>query len=233
MIKVLRNGAMGHSNLHWLDSIHHFSFSSYYNPDNVNFGVLRVLNDDLVGPSTGFDTHPHDNMEILSYVVDGELTHGDSMGNRQTLKRGQVQYMSAGTGVLHSEHNFGHEVLRFLQIWILPDRQNYKPQYGGKALGWEARIGRWMPIASGDGDAIFPIQIHADVHVYATLIPRGDSLSFEAAPKRQAYLVAIEGDTVVNVEALREKDAMEIVEDKVEIQTIDTAHMLVIEMAKA
>jgi redox-sensitive bicupin YhaK (pirin superfamily) len=225
---------MGHSNLHWLDSYHHFSFSSYYNPKNIQFGVLRVVNDDLVGPGTGFDSHHHANMEILSYVVEGELTHGDSMGNRQTLTRGQVQYMSAGTGVIHSEHNFGHEVLRFLQIWIFPDKQDYAPQYGDHRFEWEKRIGNWMPIASGDGDASFPIQIHADVHVFAALVPRGESLAFEAAPGRQAYLVAIEGDAVINGEfLLEERDALELVEEKVEIQAQRTAHMLVIEMAKS
>ncbi len=233
MIKRLRIGDMGHSNLHWLDSFHHFSFSTYYNPDNIHFGVLRVLNDDLVGPGTGFNSHHHDNMEILSYVVSGELTNGDSMGNRETLWRGHVQYMSAGTGVVHSEHNFGHEVLRFLQIWIFPDKKGYAPQYGDHRFEWDERIGKWMPIASGDGDGRFPIQIHADVHVYAALIPRGESLSFEVKPGRQAYLVAVEGDAFVNDAPLEERDAMEIVEENVEIRAETTAHMLALEMAKA
>jgi redox-sensitive bicupin YhaK (pirin superfamily) len=223
---------MGHSNLHWLDSYHHFSFSGYYNPGNIQFGILRVVNDDLVGPGTGFDSHHHENMEILSYVVDGELTHGDSMGNRQTLTRGQVQYMSAGTGVIHSEHNFGHEVLRFLQIWIFPDKKGYEPRYGDHRFGWEQRVGRWMPVASGDGDEGFPIQIHADVHVYAALVPRGESLSFEAGPGRQAYLVAIEGGCVINDLLLEERDAMEIVEEAITIQAESTSHLIVLEMAK-
>jgi redox-sensitive bicupin YhaK (pirin superfamily) len=224
---------MGHSNLHWLDSYHHFSFSSYYDPKNVQFGALRVVNDDLVGPGTGFDLHHHANMEILSYVVDGELTHGDSMGNRQTLTRGQVQYMSAGTGVVHSEHNFGHEVLRFLQIWIFPDKKDYKPQYGDHRFEWEARVGRWMPVASGDGDAAFPIQIHQDMHVYAALVPRGESLAFEAAQGRQAYLVAIEGAAAVNGLFMEARDAMEITEEKITIEAESTAHLIVLEMAKA
>ncbi len=232
MIKRLRIGNMGHSNLHWLDSYHHFSFSNYYNPDNIQFGALRVLNDDLVGPGTGFNAHHHENMEILSYVINGELTHGDSMGNRQTLSRGHVQYMSAGTGVIHSEHNYGHEVLRFLQIWIFPDKKDYAPQYGDHRFGWDERIGKWMPIASGDGDKRFPIQIHADVHVFASLIPRGESLSFEIKSGRQAYLVAVEGDAMVNDTALEERDAMEIVEENVQIHAETTAHMLILEMAK-
>lgn len=233
MIKHLRNDVMGHSNLHWLDSYHHFSFSNYHNPDNIQFGVLRVLNDDLVGPGTGFDTHSHDNMEILSYVVDGELTHQDSIGNKHTLQRGQVQYMSAGTGVRHSEHNFGHEVLRFLQIWIFPDKEDYPPQYGEQRFEWEDRVCRWMPIASGDGDTAFPIQFHADVHVYATLLPRNETLTFNVDQSRQAYLVAIEGNALVNEQLLEERDAMEIAEENITIQAESTAHLLILEMKKA
>ena len=233
MLKHIRAGNMGHSNLHWLDSYHHFSFSDYYNPNNIQFGVLRVVNDDLVGPGTGFDTHPHSNMEILSYVVDGELTHADNMGNRRSLKRGQVQYMSAGTGVLHSEHNYGHEVLRFLQIWIFPDWEGYTPQYGDQPFRWEDRIGRWMPIASGDGNPDFPIQIHADVRVYAAMVPRGESLPFEVAAGRQAYLVDIEGAAEINGALLEPRDAMEIVEESITLRAEDTVHALIIEMEKS
>ena len=118
MLTKIESKNMGNSNLGWLKSKFHFSFAEYYNPDNINFGVLRVINDDLVQPNTGFDTHPHRDMEIISYVVNGELTHGDSMGNKNTITRGHVQYMSAGTGVYHSEHNFGKDTLRLLQIWI-------------------------------------------------------------------------------------------------------------------
>ena len=122
MLRKLDHNNMGKSNLGWLRSVFHFSFAEYYNPKNINFGVLRVINDDLVDSQTGFPTHPHQNMEIISYVVNGELTHGDSMGNESTITRGHVQYMSAGTGVYHSEQNFGDETLRLLQIWILPDQ---------------------------------------------------------------------------------------------------------------
>lgn len=233
MLRHIKSGSMGHSNLHWLDSYHHFSFSQYYNPENIQFGVLRVLNDDIVGPGTGFDTHPHANMEILSYVVDGELTHADSMGNRHTLHRGQVQYMSAGTGVEHSEHNLGHELLRFLQIWIFPDQKDYQPQYGEHRFKWEDRINRWMPIASGDGDPAFPIQIHADVHAYATLIPREESITFAVEKGRQAYLVAVEGFAEVNGIPMEARDAIEITEETVHIRAEETTHLLLLEMKKA
>ena len=122
MLRKLDHNNMGKSNLGWLRSVFHFSFAEYYNPKNINFGVLRVINDDLIDPHTGFPKHPHQNMEIVSYAVDGNLTHADSMGNENTITRGHVQYMSAGTGVYHSEMNHGDETLRLLQIWILPDQ---------------------------------------------------------------------------------------------------------------
>ena len=121
MLKKLPKENMGKSNLGWLESRFHFSFAEYRNPNNMNFGVLRVLNDDIVHPESGFDTHPHANMEIISYVVNGEITHKDSMGNSEVLKRGEVQYLSAGDGIYHSEHNLHKsDDLRLLQIWILP-----------------------------------------------------------------------------------------------------------------
>jgi redox-sensitive bicupin YhaK (pirin superfamily) len=130
MLRKIESKNMGSSNLGWLRSKFHFSFAEYYNPDNIQFGVLRVINDDLIEGGTGFDTHPHRNMEIISYVVNGDLTHRDSMGDKNTITRGQVQYMSAGTGVLHSEHNFGKDLLRLLQIWIFPAENGLQPNYG-------------------------------------------------------------------------------------------------------
>ena len=154
MLKKIDSAGLGASDLGWLRSRFHFSFAEYHDPMNVHFGVLRVLNDDLVAPGRGFDMHPHSDFEILSYVVDGALTHGDSMGNAHTLTRGEVQYMSAGSGVLHSEHNLGDKTLRFLQVWLLPDEKGRAPAYGDYRFDWEARKDRWLLIASGpDGGA--------------------------------------------------------------------------------
>lgn len=233
MLRYIDSKQMGRSRLRWLDSHFHFSFAEYFNPDNIQFGVLRVINDDLVQPDTGFDKHPHDNMEIISYVVDGELTHGDSMQNRQTLTRGQVQYMSAGTGVMHSEHNFGDKVLRFLQIWIFPDKRDYPPAYGDYRFKWEDRLNRWMPVASGDGKPEFPIGIHADVHMYATELEKGKNLPFAVAEDRQAYLVLIEGKAKIGDIEMKERDALEIIGEDIDIQAAENAHMLIIEMKKA
>ncbi|MGL4819956.1 MAG: pirin family protein, partial [Bacilli bacterium] len=145
MIRKIPHQTMGKSDLGWLKSTFHFSFANYFNPDNMNFGVLRVLNDDLVAPKTGFDTHPHQNMEIVTYVVDGELSHADSMGNERKLGRGDVQYMSAGTGVYHSEHNRGTEIARFLQLWILPRNKGNVPNYGDVTYEWALRTNQWLP----------------------------------------------------------------------------------------
>ncbi len=140
--------------------------------------------------------------------------------------------MSAGTGVTHSEHNFGHEVLRFLQIWFFPDKKNYTPNYGDKRFNWEDRVGRWMPIASGDGNPDFPIQIHNDIHMYATLVPRDETLTFKVEEGRQAYLVLIEGWADINGLVLNERDALEITEEEITINAKASSHILLIEMAK-
>ena len=161
MPRYIDSKQMGRSRLGWLDSHFHFSFAEYYNPKNIRFGALRVINDDLIQAGTGFDTHPHENMEIITYVVEGELTHADSMGNRHTLTRGQVQYMSAGTGVTHSEHNFGKERLRLLQIWIFPDQKGYEPNYGDYRVAVEDRRDRWLPLVASveDTDSPAPVRI--------------------------------------------------------------------------
>ena len=232
MIRRIDNTNMGRSNLGWLQSIFHFSFSEYYNPKNMNFGALRVINDDLIEGHTGFDTHPHKDMEIISYVVEGGLTHADSMGNKHTLTRGQVQYMSAGTGVYHSEHNLGDETARLLQIWILPDAKNHKPNYGDHRFDWDDRKDQWLHIASGmTGNA--PIRIHQDINMYAIELSEGNSQSFEVGPGRQAYVVQIEGNSDINGVNLNTRDGLETVEESLEINTESGSHLLVIEMAKA
>lgn len=235
MLRHIDHKKMGRSFHGWLDSHFHFSFADYYNPDNIQFGALRVINDDIVQPGTGFDLHPHRDMEILSYVIDGKLSHADSMGNKQTLSRGQVQYMSAGTGVYHSEHNLGEDILRFLQIWILPDAQGHKPNYGDYPFALEDRLNKWLPIASSvdnkNSDA--PIRAHQDINVYATILEKGNSLDFAVGKGRQAYLVLIEGAAEINGLRLDMRDGMEIVEENISVTPKDSAHILLIEMAKA
>lgn len=230
MLRYIPRDALGHQNQYWLDSFYHFSFGGYHNPQRIQFGVLRVLNDDRVGVGTGMGLHDHENMEILSYIVEGELTHVDNKGNRDTIKRGQVQYISAGSGIEHGEYNYGHEVVRMLQIWILPNQHGLEPSYHTSQLKWEDRVGDWLPIASGDGNSAFSIQLKSDVHIYATLIPKGEKLTFSIPKGRQAYLVNIEGVTDVNGQILDERDALEAVEEDLQLESLITSHLLIIEM---
>lgn len=232
MINYIDSKKMGRGQHGWLDSHFHFSFAEYFNPDNILFGILRVINDDIVQPHTGFGTHPHRDMEIISYVVQGELSHKDSMGNAHTLTRGQSQYMSAGTGVTHSEYNWANEELRFMQIWVYPDKKGYKPNYGDHRFAWEERIGRWLPLATSfentHNDA--PIKIHADVNVYVTYLTN-ESIEFKVGPNRQAYLVVLEGEADVEDLHLGTRDALEIIRQDVTISTKKEAHLFIIEMA--
>lgn len=231
MLRKLDHRKMGKSNLGWLKSIFHFSFAEYFNIDNMNFGVLRVINDDLIEGNTGFDLHPHKDMEIVSYVVDGELTHGDTMGNRNTISRGHVQYMSAGTGVYHSEHNLGDSTARLLQIWIIPDKKGYKPAYGDYRFNWDDRKNKWLNIVSSkDGDAA--IKINQDANFYVVELDEGKEIDFQVGFNRQAYLVQIEGNSTINNLELNERDALEIIEEDILIKADKKSHILVIEMKK-
>ena len=232
MLKKIDNKNVGKSNLGWLKSSFHFSFSEYYNPSNINFGKLRVINDDLIQGKTGFPMHPHNDMEIVSYVIDGKITHKDSMGNASELSRGEVQYMSAGTGVYHSEYNLGDETLRLLQIWIYPDKKDYKPNYGENKFNWSDRENKWLHMVSSmEGSA--PVKIHQDVNIYAIYLDKNNEESLNVEKDRQAYLVQIEGSSIINGIELNQKDALEIVEENIKIEAKENSHFLVIEMKKA
>lgn len=231
MLKRFDQSKMGSSDLGWLKSKFHFSFANYQNPNNIQFGKLRVINDDLVRPQTGFDTHPHRDMEIVSYVVNGDLTHGDSMGNKNTISRGHVQYMSAGTGVWHSEHNLGKDTLRFMQIWIYPDQKNLEPNYGDYRFPWEDRKNQWLHMVSSVEGAA-PIRIHQDANLYSMELEAGKEIGFTVGPGRQAYLVQIEGASTINGIEMMERDGMESVEEDLLIKAQTTSHYLVVEMKK-
>lgn len=235
MLKYRDSKKMGKSNLGWLQSHFHFSFAEYYHPQNIDFGILRVINDDIIHPHSGFDTHPHRNMEIITYVVDGELSHADSMEHRETLTRGQVQYMSAGRGVTHSEFNHADSVLRLLQIWVKPNQLNVTPNYGDYRFRIEERESKWLNLVGSSDDllSVAPIKIHADVNFYATIIPENESSSFEIKKNRQAYLVLIEGEATIHGIKLSMRDALEITEENIVIEAKQKAHILLIEMAKS
>lgn len=233
MLKKLPKENMGTSNLGWLESRFHFSFAEYRNPNNINFGVLRVLNDDIVHPQSGFDTHPHSNMEIISYVVNGEITHKDSMGNSETLKRGEVQYLSAGDGIYHSEHNVHKsDDLRLLQIWIIPPKSGLPRLYGSKRYEEKDRINKFLNIVSSTNGTA-DIKIYQDINIYVSELEVDKSLEFEIKENRQVYFVQIEGSSNINEITLNAGDAMEIVDiEKIEIKALENSHFLFIEMAK-
>ncbi|QKF65757.1 pirin family protein [Arcobacter venerupis] len=231
MLKKLPKENMGTSNLGWLESRFHFSFAEYRNSNNINFGVLRVLNDDIVHPNSGFDTHPHANMEIISYVVDGEITHKDSMGNAETLKRGEVQYLSAGDGIFHSEHNWNKtKDLRLLQIWIIPPKSGLPRLYGSKNFKETDRKNKLLNIVSSqDGNA--DIKIYQDINMYVSELEANKTIDFDIKNNRQIYFVQIEGTASINGINLNNGDAMEIVDvSKLEVKALSNSHFLFIEM---
>jgi len=231
MLEKISKEKMYLSNQGWLQSRFHFSFAQYRDLNNLNFGVLRVLNDDIVHPHSGFDMHPHSDMEIISYVVDGEITHKDSMGNEETLKRGDVQYMSAGKGVMHSEYNHGNSDLRLLQIWILPPLKGVNPLYGSYKYEWNERVNKLLPIVSSlSGKA--KVNIHQDVNIYVSQLDAQKELTFEIEANRQVYFVQIEGRCHVNAIELNEADALKVVnETQLHIKALTKAHFIMIEMS--
>ena len=231
MIKKLSKENMGTSNLGWLESRFHFSFAEYRNPKNINFGVLRVLNDDIIHPNSGFDTHPHSNIEIISYIVDGEITHKDSMGNSETLKRGEVQYLSAGDGIYHSEHNLHQSNdLRLLQIWIIPPKAGLPRLYGSHRYKFEERDNKLLNIVSSqDGNS--NIKIYQDIKIFVSEFDK--PFEYKIQKDRQIYFVQIEGTSEVNETILEDGDAMEIVDiENLTVNPITKSHILFIEMAK-
>lgn len=216
----------------WLTSRFHFSFAEYRNPENVRYGVLRVMNDDIVAPGTGFGMHPHRDMEIVTYVISGELTHEDSMGHRETIGRGAVQYMSAGTGVMHSEKNEGVHPVHLIQTWILPRAHNLTPRYGSQTFEREARLNRWLRFAGPDGGGT-PVEMHQDANMYAAELESGESLAFELGTTRQLYVKVMEGSCELNGVELGQGDAAEVVSEAPVFKALQAgAHLLLVEMAK-
>ena len=215
MLQIRKSEERGLANHGWLNSRHSFSFGHYYDPKHVGFGPLIVINEDKVAPGQGFGTHPHRDMEIISYVLDGALEHKDSMGNGSVLHYGDVQRMSAGTGVRHSEYNHSRtDGVHFLQIWIQPNVTGIPPSYEEKNFKPESKLGQLRLVASGDGrDG--SVLIHQDASIYASILTGSDSLKHELAAKRIAYVHVIRGEVTVNGVALKGGDAAKISDESV------------------
>lgn len=232
MLKKLPKENIGTSNLGWLESRFHFSFAQYYNPKNMNFGVLRVLNDDIIHPQSGFGTHPHKDMEIITYVIKGAITHKDSMGNSESLSRGEVQYMSAGEGITHSEYNTTDEDLRVLQLWIVPPQKSLPRLYGSHRFTKEQREDKLLKIVSSQiSDA--PIKIYQDISIFVSESTK--DISYEIKKDTQIYLVQIEGSSLINETVqLHHGDALEITDEKaLHVKPIEKSHFLFIVMPKS
>jgi redox-sensitive bicupin YhaK (pirin superfamily) len=207
---VQRSAERGAFDFGWLQTKHSFSFGDYFDPKYVHWGALRVFNDDVVQPGKGFGTHPHRDMEILTYVIDGELEHKDSMGNIGVVRPGGVQYLSAGTGITHSEYNHSHaDAVHFVQMWVLPHAAGLKPRYGQVDFTRDERLEKWLPIASGRAGVAAKIAIWQDAAAYVARVERA-TLTYEVAAGRFAYLFVAKGDATANDAPLGAGDAVRI-----------------------
>jgi len=214
MKAVRKSEERGHFDHGWLDTRHTFSFADYYDPAHMGFATLRVINEDVVAPARGFGAHPHRDMEILTWVVSGAVEHADSMGNRAVVRPGEIQRMTAGTGVTHSEINPSpSEPLHLMQIWIVPDRRGLEPGYEQRAFVDEDRKGRLLLIASPD-QRDGSVQIHQDVSLYTSLLAPGERVDHRLAPGRRAWLQVIRGDLDASGERVRSGDGVAVSDEE-------------------
>lgn len=213
MIKIRRSRERGLANYGWLDTKYTFSFSDYYDPKNMGFRDLRVINEDFIEAGRGFPKHGHKDMEIITYMIDGEISHRDSMGNGETVRKNEVQRMTAGTGVLHSEYSSPTEQTHLLQIWILPEKNNLTPGYEQKYFAPTEKQGKLRLIASRGGDDE-SISINQNVSLYASILAAGEEVSYELAEGRHAWVQVISGEIEVNGEMLLKGDGAAISEEK-------------------
>jgi hypothetical protein len=231
-LTIRKSEERGRANFGWLDSKHSFSFGSYYDPEHMGFGPLRVINDDRVAPGGGFPTHPHSDMEIISYVLEGALEHKDSLGTGSVIRPGDVQRMSAGTGVRHSEFNASKtEPVHFLQIWIIPEKNGLAPGYEQKAFPTSDKSGRLRLIGSRDGrDG--SVTIRQDVDLFATLLGKGDAVEHVVEPGRVGWLQVARGSVSLNGEMLDEGDGAAVqTSGLIRIAGLEAAEVLLFDMA--
>jgi redox-sensitive bicupin YhaK (pirin superfamily) len=224
--------ARGHKNHGWLNANHTFSFGSYYDPQHMQFRALRVMNEDFVSPGKGFGTHPHDNMEIVTYVLEGALEHRDSMGNGEVLRPGEFQRMSAGTGITHSEFNPSKdEPVHLYQIWLLPEKDGITPSYEQKRFPEEERHNQLRLVASRD-QANGSLLIHTDARVYLGTIDQGQSVTQPIAPGRYAWLQVLRGSVTLNGQPLDTSDGAAIAnETTLKIEATTNAEVMLFDLA--
>lgn len=222
----------GAMKIDWLDSRHSFSFAEYYDPRHMGFRALRVINDDRIAPGGGFPTHPHRDMEILTYVLDGAVEHRDSLGTGSVIRPGEVQIMSAGTGIRHSEFNHSEaEPLRLLQIWMLPERNGLSPRYDQKAFPASERQGKLRLVAAQDArDGA--VKIFQDIDLHVGNFAKGEQATFTLRPGRYAWIQVARGIAAVNGQTLREGDGLAVSDERqLDIVGIDNAELLLFDLA--
>ncbi|MBT8086624.1 MAG: pirin family protein [Gammaproteobacteria bacterium] len=231
MIELIQSDSRGAADHGWLRAKHTFSFANYYDPDRIEFGTLRVINEDRVAPGKGFGLHPHKDMEIITYVIDGAIEHKDSMGNGEIISAGEVQRMTAGTGVFHSEFNASAEqALHLLQIWIYPEKNRLPPGYEQKPFAREDKLNRLRLVGSADGREE-SVTIHQDVNLYASVLEAGRHASLDLGADRKAFVQVISGDIAVNGQRLLAGDGAQIEnENAIEIHAASEAEFLLFDM---
>jgi quercetin 2,3-dioxygenase len=231
MITIRKSNDRGHADHGWLNTRFTFSFADYYDPKHVDFRTLRVMNDDRVAGGAGFPTHPHRDMEIVTYVLEGALAHKDSMGNGSVIRPGDVQYMSAGTGVAHSEFNASDtETVHLYQIWMFPDKKNYTPTYDQKNFSTEEKRGKLRLVVSPDGrDG--SVKIRQDNELYAAVLGAGETVKHELKPDRYAYVQVAKGSVTLNGKTLETGDGAAITAEKsLELTGVNESEVLLFDL---
>jgi hypothetical protein len=231
MIKTIKSNQRHHANFGWLDTNWHFSFGAYYDPANENWGALRVFNDDIVEPAQGFGMHPHSDMEIITYVLSGELEHQDSAGNKGVIHPGEVQVMSAGSGIEHSEYNHSKKTpVHLMQIWIFPRTEGTKPRWEQHQFSPAERKGKLLPIVSS-GDLAGTLKIDQDAQIYVSALPAGKEVKHHTQPGRRPYLFAIDGEVSVNGVKLEKGDQARIMgESELAIKATKDAEIILLDV---
>lgn len=231
MLNVIQSESRGSADHGWLRAKHTFSFAEYQNPERVEFGKVRVINEDRIAPGKGFATHPHRDMEIVTYVIEGAIAHKDSMGNGTVITAGEIQRMTAGTGVQHSEFNHSQEEeLHLLQIWIYPEKNGLEPGYEQTRFSREEKLNRLRLVGSRDGrDG--SITIHQDVDLYSSVLEAGNELSLQLRPNRKVFVQVVEGDIEVNGQRLSAGDGAQMEDEReLRVAAVGESEFLVFDM---
>ncbi|MDE1769611.1 MAG: pirin family protein [Thaumarchaeota archaeon] len=232
MIKITKSNQHYRNVTDWLDTIHHFSFANYFDPTKMNYGPLRVFNDDIVQPATGFDLHSHRDMEIITYVIQGKLEHKDNQGNHGIIKKGEIQTMTAGSGIMHSEYNPSQtEPLRLLQIWILSEKKGLKPSWNQRKFTNDERLNSLLPIVTGiNSNVENTLRINQDVKVYTSSLENNKHLDYKLQENRKSYMFVIDGSVKVNDQALETRDSAMIENENISIVAQKPSEIILIDL---